>query len=277
MFQYAAGRRLAYILDAELKLELSGFEKYDKRYYMLDVFNIQEEFLSSKELYLNKKQKKTWKSFLRQILGKDKKSDLKYVKEKYFHFDPAILKLNDGVYLDGYWQSEKYFTDIAAIICKEFTLKKDPAGKNKELTEIINSCESVSLHIRRGDFVSDAEIYQTHGVCDLDYYYKCIEYIVEKTNTPIFFVFSDEPEWARQNLNLSHPVTFVTHNGAEKCYEDMWLMSQCRHNIIANSSFSWWGAWLNQTPDKIVFAPKKWFVTEDRDTRDLIPDKWITF
>ncbi|MBT9150861.1 MAG: O-antigen biosynthesis glycosyltransferase WbnK [candidate division WS2 bacterium] len=133
----------------------------------------------------------------------------------------------------------------------------------------------MSLHIRRGDYVFNLHTNQFHGTCDLDYYFRCVEYLTTKVKNPHFFIFSDEPEWARNNLKLSYPTTLVDHNEADKNYEDLRLMSQCKYHIIANSTFSWWGAWLSQNPEKIVFAPKRWLKSDDYNPKDLMPDKWI--
>ena len=139
---------------------------------------------------------------------------------------------------------------------------------------MISQTNSVSLHIRRGDYVSNQKTNQTHGTCDLDYYQRCITEIEKEVENPYFFVFSDEIEWVKENLKINHPAEYVDQNTGDKSYEDMRLMSQCKHNVIANSSFSWWGAWLNSYPDKIVFAPKRWFASDKHNTKDLIPEGW---
>ena len=157
----------------------------------------------------------------------------------------------------------------------EFSIKYPPSFQNRELSRKIESHESISLHIRRGDFVQDSKTHQFHGACSLDYYNRCIEYVSEKTNNPHFFVFSDDPHWAKENLRQDISTTIVENNSGFKAYEDLQLMSQCKHNIIANSSFSWWGAWLNANPDKIVCAPKQWFRNKLMDTKYFIPEGFI--
>ena len=147
-------------------------------------------------------------------------------------------------------------------------------GKDKEIGGNISSCESVSLHIRRGDFVSNARTSTIHGTCNLNYYYRCVEEITKNVKNPHFFIFTDDTGWVSKNVKLSYPATVIDHNGRKKSYEDLMLMSLCSHNIIANSSFSWWGAWLNRNPNKMVFAPLRWFAKDDISTRDLIPEKW---
>ncbi len=275
MFQYAAARRLAYAAKAAVIFDISHFKYYPGRSYALGHFNIQEQFLSSDEAErFNSEFQSRFKSLIR-FLDKKRKRCPRYIKEKYFRFDPAVLRLGDNIYLDGYWQSEKYFIDITSLIKKEFTVTTPEEGRNKELASGIREVNSVSIHIRRGDFVSNPKISKVHGTCGIDYYLRSVDYISQKVDNPRFFIFSDDPEWASQNLKLSYPNTIVKHNGTDKGYEDLRLMSQCKHNIIANSSFSWWGAWLNTNSEKIVVAPRRWFQTRGRDTKDLLPDSWM--
>ena len=133
----------------------------------------------------------------------------------------------------------------------------------------------MSIHVRRGDYVSDAITQEIHGLSPLEYYAAAIQHIAHVAVQPHFFVFSDDPSWVRQNLHIDYPTTYVEHNTADRNYEDLRLMSLCRHHIIANSTFSWWGAWLGSNRAKMVIAPKRWFNTPDKDTRDLIPRSWI--
>lgn len=275
-FQYAVARHLAEIHSTILKLDISGFETYKLRKYSLWPFNIQENFALPEEVAtLTVRKRGIVERVMTRALRRPSKPAPTHIREKHFHFDPDILNLPDGVYLDGYWQSEKYFADIAGIIRQEFTVKTPQRGQDKELAERIASCESVSLHIRRGDYVYNLQTNQAHGICDLDYYFRCVEWLTQAVKKPHFFVFSDEPEWARDNLKLSYPTTLVDHNGADKDYEDLRLMSQCKHHIMANSAFSWWGAWLCTYPQKTVIAPQKWFNKADCDTSDLVLASWI--
>jgi hypothetical protein len=278
MFPYAAGRRLAHVLGAELKLDVSGFSVYEEqgeldfRRYSLGLFNIIESFATTEEI---KSLTDCETRFLDKLLRRKPRIPSTYVKEKHYHFDPGILRLQGSVYLQGNWNSEKYFADIDDIIRQEFTLKQPPTGRNLELLDEIAAVESVSIHIRRGDYVSNPRANQVHGIVDLDYYLSGIEIIAGRVVQPHFFVFSDDIEWARRHLRLSWPCTFVDHNGPLEGHEDMRLMSRCSHNIIANSGFSWWAAWLNPNPHKLVLAPKKWFGTDKYSTRSLFPESWL--
>lgn len=280
MFQYAVGRRLSYTLKTDLKLDLSGFQTQNPitpRRYNLHVFNILEKIAAQEEV-----KALIGSRFMSSILFRmDKLTGLKFAPYNYVNriletsFDRIILNLPDDVYLEGHWQSEKYFIDIADMIRREFTFKDPPVGKNKELSELISSLESVSLHVRRADYVTNPKTNAMHGSCDMEYYQRCVNELIKKVNNPHFFIFSDDPGWVSENLKLQYPMTIVTHNQEDQCHEDLRLMSQCKHHIIANSSFSWWGAWLNPRRDKIVFAPKQWYkdLTHNH-IEDIIPATW---
>lgn len=276
MFQYAAGRRAAFINKTFLKLDISGYKNQEgmtKREYLLNCFNICEEFASISEI--NKLKGKN--NLLQKILRKNYPiiDNRTFIIEKHFHFSPNILKTSNNVYLEGYWASEKYFKDIEDIIRQDFTFKFKPDLENKKLIEKIKNCMSISIHVRRGDYVSVKKTHECHGVCSLEYYKKAINLITAQVKKPHFFIFSDEPEWIKQNLKLKYPNTIIDYNFHKKDYEDLRLISLCKHNIIANSSFSWWGAWLNNNQNKIVIAPKKWFKDSSINTADLIPKSWL--
>ena len=277
LFQYAAARRLSHVLQTTLKLDITYFETQRLRVYSLHPFNIQETFASPEELVEIKGPSR--KGLARTSFRLRQKLGLRYrwtvIREGYIGpLDLRLINASGNVYLDGYWQSEKYFTDIQDIIRCEYTImhKQDP--QSKEVARMIGGTQSVSIHVRRGDYVSDSRTSRVHGTCSLEYYQECIRQIAKKVVQPHFFVFSDDPHWAAENLRLEYPITFVIHNDVTKDYEDLRLMSRCRHHIIANSSFSWWGAWLCTCPGKIVMTPKRWFKEPGRDTRDLIPDSW---
>lgn len=282
MFQYAAARRLAIRHNTELKLDLSFLENRQEvtthRVYELKHLNINATIATPHEVaeftgeYKNRYQATLMR--LRRIAGLAIFHPNVYV-EPHFHFDPAVLDAPDNSYLDGYWQSENYFKDIGNIIQNEFTVITGQGERNRQLAEEIKATESVSIHVRRGDFVSDKATKEFHGVCSLNYYKSAIDRIRSQVRSPHFFVFSDDPEWVKENLELSNPATFMDHNGPDKGYEDLRLMGLCTHHIIANSSFSWWGAWLGTHPSKIVIAPMRWFNDVSINTTDLLPETWM--
>lgn len=273
MFQYAAGRRLAHIHNTELHLDLTRFASDALRNYGLDKFRINAKIASPNLL----KQVPFSRQDALRIGIKNlycKETGFQYVKEQSFDFNKRVLSLPDNVYLEGYWQSEKYFKDIQGLLEREFSFKDEQNRANRDLTELIHSTESVNLHIRRGDYISNPATNEFHGTCSLDYYHRALEKLTKTVERPHLFIFSDDPEWVWNNLHVAYPSTLVDINGPEKDYEDMRLMSLCNHHIIANSSFSWWGAWLSKYPDKQVYAPKNWFNSSDNDTKDLIPENW---
>ena len=296
LFQYALGRSLSARNRAPFKMDISGYEhqppECTPRQYDLDHFNVQESFASQQEVEKLTGQGQSpaagrVQRLLLRLIGGRKKT---YVTEPSFAFNPEILEAGSNVYLVGYWQTEKYFQDIVADIRREFTLKPEFSVDDKDIARRIKAANgrssggggdgaavaptAVSLHIRRGDYVSDAATNKFHGCCTLDYYAAAMKIVAGQVAAPHFFVFSDDIEWVRSNLKFHHPVTYVS-DGQLKDYEELTLMSYCQHHILANSSFSWWGAWLNPNPGKIVVAPKKWFNEGSMDTRDLIPEGWM--
>jgi len=283
MFQYALGRSLAHLNKTELKLDLTDFTNYKQHSYSLNYFNIIENLAIKKEINQFKKYQrkpgKIW--FLYNRLVAD---ETKYIKEKQFPFDSKMLQLKSPVYLDGYWQTEKYFSNknnyafngerIEEIIRKEFTLKKPLSSYSKSIEGEISKTNSISLHVRRGNLVTNPVYNAFHGLCSIEYYQNAIEFMVKNVSSPHFFIFSDDYEWIVENFkSLQYPFTCIK-NDDDKNYEDLILMSRCNHHIIANSSFSWWGAWLNSNKNKIVIAPKKWSNAPKNNTKDLLPNGW---
>jgi hypothetical protein len=278
MFQYATARRLAEKHSTILKLDISGFEHYKLRRYSLHCFYIWEYLATKNEVKNIYGESDLFQKIRKKIPSKLKifpYDNPKILTEKYFHFDPEILDAPNDVLLDGYWQSEKYFADITNILQREFVVRYQQDPISAKFAEQIQTVESVSLHVRRTDYVNNSLTNQIHGNCNQEYYTQAVQYIGDRIFDPHFFIFSDEPEWVRYNLKLDFPTTIVDCNDASRNYEDLRLMSLCKHNIIANSSFSWWGAWLNKTHHKIVIAPKHWFNDLTINTKDLIPESWI--
>ena len=180
--------------------------------------------------------------------------------------------MSDG----GYWQSEKYFKENKDAIRKEFSLKSPLSPKAQEASAKIARAKcSVSLHVRRGDYVSDAKTNQHHGTCGPGYYAQALEYIASKAGKDIAaFMFSDDIEWVKKNMLLPYSAIYVSSPEIPD-YEELILMSQCRHHIIANSSFSWWGAWLDPRADKIIVAPKQWVQVGNSKMKDVVPEGWV--
>jgi hypothetical protein len=275
MFQYAIGRHLSIKTGEELVLDITGFKHYDLHAYSLHHFAIAGRVAAKEEVALFSKlrPKKGRRNFLYNTF---KANPRRYALERYYHFDPSILSRKGSMFLEGYWQSEKYFKDIEEIIRKDFVLTSPLSARDQEVAELMQSTNATSLHVRRKDFAHHPELSAFHGTCSPAYYDEAVSKIATHLGkTPHLFIFSDDPVWAKENLRFQYPMIHVDHNDASRNYADMYLMSQCKHNIVANSSFSWWGAWLNQNPDKIVVAPSRWTNDPGLDTKDLIPSSWI--
>ncbi len=282
LFMYAAGKRLAQKHNTVLKLDIDGYRyvgsslEYNK--YKLEHFNISEAIATEEEIKIIRGQNSKLKRAAAKYLPKRMLPTLNinHVRERNLQFDSDILNLPDNVYLDGYWQSEKYFNDIREQLLKEFSVKNISDEMNNTGDEI-NKVTSVAMHVRRGNFVADPEVNRIHGAMDLDYYQRCMEYFEKNIDSPNFYVFTDDPEWVDANITSDYPVNIVSNPNIFQDYEEQYLMSLCKHQIIPNSTFSWWPAWLNRNPDKIVCAPQAWYRSSERSSTDLIPKEWKRF
>lgn len=262
MFQYATGLSLAMSKNTSLKLDTSGFDKYDLHNYSLDNFAISSVKATKLEIFLLK---------LRKIILL---KDSEFIESK-FNFNEDLFDQENPVYLRGYWQSEKYFKSIRDKLVIEFLPKNPISSYSQGILEKIRSSNcSISLHVRRGDYLL-TQNQKIHGVCSLKYYESAITFMEKSFEHPTFFVFSDDIEWAKNNLIFNSSVVWVDGNDSSRNFEDIYLMSCCMHNVIANSSFSWWGAWLNSNANKKVIAPKAWFQTPKHDISDLYCSNWI--
>ena len=271
MFQYATARRLAIQHNTDLFLDCSGFAKDPLRNYELDIFNVHAS-IATPEILRNVSFIRKW-HHINSIFSKENK--IRYVKEQTINFDKDILSLPDNVYLDGYWQSEKYFLDISDYIRNEFSFVRPLSPENKKLLHDIQSCNAVSVHVRRGDYFSNPETKKVHYVCDEEYYQRAGAKIQKILDRPEFFIFSDDPEWARQHVVPDGSVTYVSQKNGTHNSEDMHLMSLCQHHIIANSSFSWWGAWLGKNEGQVVVAPERWYNIVKFSKLHCLPENWM--
>jgi hypothetical protein len=273
MFAYAAGQAFAERTKLPISFDFDCPYPHVKYEYALDIFNIDRNFASRKDLRLLKPKKGIERRVLK-ALGRNTKRYL--IKEKKeFTFDDSFFSIADNAYVSGFFQSEKYFSTITSTIRSAFSFKAVPDSDNATMLKAISSCNAVSIHVRRGDYVNVVKTKNTHGACSLEYYQQAIDYIASKVTDPVFFFFSNDIPWVKENIQTKHPHQFVDFNSGSKSYEDMRLMSHCKHHIIANSSFSWWGAWLNENPNKFVIAPKQWMNDPAIQTPDLLPASWI--
>ncbi len=286
MFQYAAARHLALLNEAELLLDVSEFTTYKLREFCLQHFSLQARICEKWETRHFKRPDKLRTRLERMLYFWRKPSPLsspspsaspiQWVRETGFAFDPALLEKKGSFYLDGYWQSPNYFLAIEQLIRSDFHITTPPDAANQAMAAQVSSANSVSLHVRRGDYHNNANTRNIHGVCSLSYYSDAARIISSKETEVLFFVFSDEIEWARANLNFPGNKVFVDLNDSAHNYEDLRLMSLCKHHIIANSTFSWWGAWMGR-PDGLTLAPSRWMNDPSRgpSCQDLLPAHWI--
>lgn len=279
LFQYALGRHLSFQHGYELKLDIRWYSAVNYtdtiRKYRLDHFHTKKGIatdLDIKSIYTPKSDIFPIK-FIREFISPTNNSN--FVKEKSLSFDMDIIRSPDNVYLDGFWASEKYFKNIEKVIREDLTVKNPPIEMNHSYACEITSCESISVHVRRGDYVNNSKTKEFHGNCSKEYYYDAMDIIASKVTKPHFFIFSDDCEWVKRNLKTDYPMSYIDFNGEERDYEDLRLMSLCKYHIIANSTFSWWGAWLSNYPSKIVIAPKNWYSDPNLKTADLIPETWM--
>lgn len=268
LFQYAVGRAVALHHKAPLKFDLTIFETYKLHNgYRLDQFAIQADIATDNEIINLKGGNNVLFSALRKAGLVNRKS---YFKEKQSsYFDTSVFK-NNFVYLDGYWQNELYFSDIRKLLLREISPVISMDDYGCAYLESISKSNSISLHVRRGDYLNLKNI----NVLEVDYYMKAAEYIRKNVENPTFYIFSDDLEWCKNSLGFLDDCIYVDRTQTE--IDDLKLMSFCRHNIIANSSFSWWGAWLNQNPNKIVIAPRGWLLN-DPGSSNVIPSDWVKF
>lgn len=277
MFQYAAGRALAARHGVSLKLDLSAFSAYPLRTYRLHQFCIEAELAEGSEVAraTGRHLRGLRRRLHGAIEGRRPYHRRRVIRERHFHHDPDLARVGPDAYLIGFWQSEKYFAGIRDLLLQELAVREPPDAANLRMLERIEAVDSISLHIRRGDYVTEERNQRLYGSCSMSYYESALEVVGSAIDEPHVFVFSDDIPWARAHLRAPYPVTFVDHNGEQRDHDDMRLMSRCAHHITANSSFSWWGAWLGTHPAKKVVAPSRWFDDPKIDTSDVVPDSWL--
>lgn len=272
LFQYATGYALSRRLNCDLVFDLAWFDsahtfrRTTPRKFSLAPFHLSVE-------QQNIGLKTPWRKINGLIFKKSKQT--KIFREKTPLFDPVLFENQAPLWLDGYWQSPKYFEKWSAEIKEKIGT---PIGINKRSEEMlfrIVTSESICVHVRRGDYVSNKKAQDFHGLCSLGYYREGVNRTRKNFKTPHCFVFSDDLAWVRENFDVGVPFTAVDINGPDEAHQDLWLMAACKNFVIANSSLSWWGAWLGRDPNKEVVAPFEWFKNKPDLAKDLIPESWI--
>ena len=272
MFQYALGRRLSLDWGEDLKLDTAWFENIKSnetsRKLEIDKFNIILNKATDEEIAQS-----MHGGFIRSISKLIDRVRGRLDRNHFFRFYKGLLKKKKWLYLDGYFQNFCYFDTIRDVLLGDFTLKNGYSTEAQKIKEgIETAAQSVAIHIRRGDFVTTCKDW--NGLCDINYYQRGLQEIKNKYSNIKLYFFSDDIEWARENLKFSSPMVFVSRPTLNSV-EELLLMSLCKHQVIANSTFSWWAAWLNQNGQKIVVAPVRWLLVADIDTSGLLPTDWI--
>lgn len=271
MFQYSLYHKLKTDgFDSYLDLSWYEYNRQQNKFELTMVFDLKDIDYSNKDIY-----KPRIRSFkVRNVLYGKILRNRNYLVDSY-EYEKNLKRLvgNNDLYCDGYWQSSKYFESVAGSIRQNFSFSSiDP--RNVDYSNHLNAVNSISLHVRRGDYLSD-HLHQAG--CTEEYYRNAIDRMRNGIDHPIFIVFSDDIHWCKQMFGeKGNDFEYVDWNTGTKSYQDMFLMTRCKHNIIANSSFSWWGAWLNTNREKIVIAPKRWLNSKRIPYEDVIPKEWVS-
>ena len=257
MFQYAIGKAISLQHNDILKLDTTTYDKYKPHNgYRLNALNIDENIATNKEV-----------AFFRLLSRIPEISGKRRIKEQERTiYDPMVFQ-HKNIYLNGYWHNEDYFKHIRDILEREFTPKESLKMTSLNYLNQIRATNSISVHIRRGDYLKHPNL----GVLDLNYYKHAINFFLEYQKNSIFYFFSDDINWCKENFSFVDQKIFIENTSSE--VEDLHLMTNCRHNIIANSTFSWWGAWLNNNVNKMVIAPQKWMAHNPKNY-SWVPNTW---
>lgn len=274
MFQYAIGRHISIKYNTKLSLDLSfllnrGYgDKFVYRDYYLDIFNVTADKIV---------EKLPWYKTINNKFAERFRINFPGIRvESHFQSDARNLECGPDCYLSGYWQSPKYFSEIAETIRKDFVFVKSVKPSSRGLMDRIKNTNAVCLNVRRSDYVGNS----LHDVCDLKYYHSALDLLSEKVGERTVFVFSDDIEWCEKNLKIPGEHLYVGHEHAHttdfKNFDAyIYMMTHCKHYIIPNSTFAWWAVWLNNTDDKVVIAPSRWFNDENIDAEELYDPAWI--
>lgn len=272
LFQYCFARSLALRRNLKIFLDISYYSHGFRR-YLLPEFNTIQQIVSPEKL----KQLLKWRNiFYFRVINKLLPArQKKYYREQVgpMGIDEHVDRLTGIKYLEGYWQHKNYFQSVWGEIKRELQLKQKGATCIAWQKKIASHA-SVSIHIRRGDYVTNARIREQHGYCSQEYYDRAVCEMTQRVNQPVFFIFSDDVAWVQKNFIMHYPCEIVSSNDLTEC-EELFLMSACKHNIIANSTYSWWGAWMNEHDKKIVIAPQKWSNTPSARFENIVPETWI--
>ena len=273
LFQYATGKSLALRLGVGLTLDLNWYLENGENHtkFLLDKFQIDDKFFRPPLIIPRR-----FRSFIYKIVEKASFFGLTnpVLRDVNLKFTKELLIIDYPVTLDGYWQNELYFNQYRKEIIQTIKLREEIPYENQLLLNKIHNSNSICVHIRRGDYISNSYAANIHGICSIDYYYKAIDIFSKKIDSPSFYIFSDDPEWVKSNINIDHH-SFVINSDFNKPELDFTLMKSCKHFIIANSTYSWWAAWLSTHQMKEVIAPKQWFLNKELNKNVYLNKNWI--
>lgn len=273
MMQYAFANFLELKKKEQVKLDISFYSEqiHNISFRKFELLNLNTGFsIATEDDYTQIfSEIKFSDKILYKLFRKPVKSNVNFIESKPFCYDPEVLNQKYKIY-DGYWVNSQYMSFIDSKLKNDFTPRYPIIPENKDLLNSIESSNSVSIHFRRGDYL----VHANHNVIKDDYYYKAIGYIKKHVSNPIFFVFSDDIEYVRATYDVLGDAVFIDHNKGEESYWDIFLMSKCKHNIIANSGFSYWGAWLNTNSNALVVAPSTWMQSENKIAENLLLPSW---
>lgn len=265
LFQYAAGRSLAHRLQTDLFCDEEGLAGDINRAFSLEGLDIKIKMANPKDA--ERLRSGATVNRIGRVLKLYKEDPVTLFFENGFCFDSRFTTVSGDLYLEGYWQSERYFEAISEEICTLYL------GNESDATLVDNLC--VAIHIRRGDYASDLKTNAFHGLCDLDYYDMATAFINKNIGQTRSLVFTDDPAWYEKEIGNKRPWELISGQYSLSTIDELRCMARCGHQIIANSSFSWWGAWLNPNPQKLVIAPAPWFDEPSLDESTLIPEEWV--
>lgn len=266
IFQFAFGYALARDKGKKLVLDTSYYDLCSER-----SFGLESAFgLITKGVAKIVPNERGWNP-LRNIYYSFLKQN-KFI-EKQFNFDPQAMS-SDAAFYCGYWQTSKYFESYVDELRAIFKFNNELLSDEIEWVRLISMKEGVSVHIRRGDYIQNPDVRKIHEVCTKTYFERAVDYLLAHNPNLFFFVFSDDLNWCRKEFS-SYENFYFFPGTSERSWVDLYLMSLCQHNIISNSTFSWWGAWLNPNKNKIVICPSKWFNVDTFNTQDIYPSTWI--
>lgn len=273
LFQYAFGRALAIKHGVPLQMDIRDYRKEPQHGLLIQHFNILGDFLSSmnSRFIPDITRQARWQRWIWNWIP----THLRWVREKPFGFQAHWLEAGKSTYLDGYWQSESFFREVTKTLREEFTLKVPPSMATQEIAAQMRQARSVAMHIRRGDYVTDPHASKIYLPLSLSYYERCLKDWASEQRQVKVFVFSNDIDWCKKQIRWQYPTVFIDHTTPATAHEDLYLMQQAKCCITANSTLSWWGGWLGQKTDHVVYTPAKWFYPNTLDDRSLACDGWV--